>query len=185
MLPELSEIKKMRVHASMTQKQLARLAGVSQSTVAKIETGLIDPGYNTVKRIFEALENLERASEVRARDIMNQHVVFAHPDEKLKDVLHGMGRKNIDQMPVLEGGSLIGSVSEDSIVRFLSSYEGQKPVLELKVREVMGESFPTIQETATYRTLLELLGNNRAVLIIKRGKAIGIVTKADLLKARK
>ncbi|MFA5077178.1 MAG: CBS domain-containing protein [Candidatus Micrarchaeia archaeon] len=185
MLPELSEIKKMRMRSGITQKQLARLAGISQSTVAKIESGFIDPGYNTVKGIFEALEGLEHASELKARDVMSPHVVFAQPEERLKEVLGAMGKKNIDQMPVLEGSSLIGSVSEDSIVRFLSSYSGHKPVVELKVREVMGESFPTVPESAAYKTLLELLGHNHAVLIIKSGKAVGIVTKADLLRARK
>ncbi len=184
MLPELSEIKKRRLRLSLTQKRLADIADVSQSLVAKLESGKIEPGYYVVKRLFESLEDMEHEENVRAKDIMNPRVIFAEPGEKLGDVLRTMKGKNIEQLPVLERENVIGSVSEDSIVHFLSEYKGSRRVQELRVREVMADSFPMVKEDAPYRLLLELLNYNRAVLIMKKGKTVGIVTKADLLRVK-
>ena len=39
MLPSLDEIAKKRKMLGLTQKELARMAGVSQSSIAKIESG--------------------------------------------------------------------------------------------------------------------------------------------------
>ena len=184
MFPELSEIKKRRMRLAITQKKLARMANVSQSTIAKIESNLIDPGYDTVKCIFEALEGLEHNEDMRAKDLMNPRVVFAKPGERLREILKKMKKRNIEQMPVSGKGGPVGSVSEDSIVHFLSSYKGTRSILSLRVREVMADAFPMVREDANYRVLLELLNYNRAVLIAKQGKITGIVTKADLLKLR-
>ena len=57
MLPDLEEIQKRRRSLGLSQKKLASYASVSQSLIAKIEGGKIDPSYKNVKRIFKALEN--------------------------------------------------------------------------------------------------------------------------------
>jgi len=54
MLPELSEIKARRKQLGITQEELAELAEVSQSLIAKIENSSIIPTYDRVKRIFDA-----------------------------------------------------------------------------------------------------------------------------------
>lgn len=56
MLPSLDEIAKRRKLLGLTQKQLAKIAGVSQSFIAKIESGKIDPSYSKAKAIFDTLE---------------------------------------------------------------------------------------------------------------------------------
>lgn len=184
MFPNLSEIKKRRVRLGLTQKKLAQISDVSQSTIAKLESRRINPSYSLVKKIFEALENVENKENMLAKDIMNKKVIFAKPREHLKSILKKMKKWNLEQMPVMEKGTVTGSVSEDSIVSFLSSYEGKRNILKLKVREVMADSFPILKEDSPYRLLLEILNYNRAVLISKKGKIIGIVTKADLLKVK-
>ena len=50
MLADLSEIRILRKQHNLTQSQLARLAGVSQSLIAKLEAGLIDPGYANFRK---------------------------------------------------------------------------------------------------------------------------------------
>ncbi|MEM0475595.1 MAG: helix-turn-helix domain-containing protein [Candidatus Norongarragalinales archaeon] len=66
-LPELGEVKKRRKALNLTQSALARLAGVSQSFIAKVERGKSDPAYSLAKRVFDALEALETKTEKRAR----------------------------------------------------------------------------------------------------------------------
>ena len=55
---ELSEVKVIRKKLGLTQGELAKAAGVSQSLIAKIESTKIDPTYSKVKLIFHALESL-------------------------------------------------------------------------------------------------------------------------------
>ncbi|MEM2547192.1 MAG: helix-turn-helix domain-containing protein, partial [Candidatus Bathyarchaeia archaeon] len=66
MLPSLDEIAKRRKLLGLTQKQLAKIAGVSQSFVAKVESGKIDPSYSKVKAIFDVLERMEAGENYTA-----------------------------------------------------------------------------------------------------------------------
>ncbi len=53
---ELSEIKHLRKKFGLTQSQLAKLSGVSQSLIAKIEADRIDPTFSKAQKIFEAIK---------------------------------------------------------------------------------------------------------------------------------
>ena len=59
MLPSIESIKQQRLKINMTQKELARLVGVSTSMINQIESGRSAPSYNTAKKIFEVLERQE------------------------------------------------------------------------------------------------------------------------------
>lgn len=45
----------MRDRLSMSQRQLAKLAGIAQSTVTRIENEDIKPNQNTLRKIFSAM----------------------------------------------------------------------------------------------------------------------------------
>ncbi|MBI2647565.1 helix-turn-helix domain-containing protein, partial [Candidatus Woesearchaeota archaeon] len=62
---ELVEVKKIRKKLELTQTQLANRAGVSQSLIAKVESGRIDPTYSKTKKIFSALSELEKKEEIK------------------------------------------------------------------------------------------------------------------------
>jgi transcriptional regulator with XRE-family HTH domain len=49
-----SLIKSVRRRAGLTQAELARLAGTSQSVVSAYEHGRRDPGFETLRRLVEA-----------------------------------------------------------------------------------------------------------------------------------
>ena len=68
MTKTLDEIKRLRKKYHLTQQELAKRAGVSQSLIAKIEAGLLDPTYTRAEQIFGALENVEEQKELKAKD---------------------------------------------------------------------------------------------------------------------
>ena len=72
---ELEEIKKIRKKLEITQTDLANRAGVSQSLIAKIESGRIDPTYTKTKKIFAALSELEKKDEITAEQLMTKKIV--------------------------------------------------------------------------------------------------------------
>ena len=62
MLPNVESIKQMRQKLGITQKKLAIMTGVSTSMINQIESGRSQPSYETAKKIFENLSNLEGRS---------------------------------------------------------------------------------------------------------------------------
>ena len=73
-MEDLTLIKELRKRLGMTQHRLARLSGVSQSLIAKIESGRVDPAYSKAKSIISALQREQFSSEKKAKDIMHAGV---------------------------------------------------------------------------------------------------------------
>lgn len=48
-------IKLLRARMRMSQAELARRSGLSQSHIARIETGALDPQWSTLRRVLDAL----------------------------------------------------------------------------------------------------------------------------------
>ena len=61
-MEELKDIGRRRRQLGLKQVELARLAGVSQSLIAKVERGKIDLAYSKAQEIFRALERGEKLS---------------------------------------------------------------------------------------------------------------------------
>ena len=108
---ELDEIKKIRKKIGMTQTELANRSGVSQSLIAKIESGRIDPTYTKTKKIFAALSDLEKKEEIKAEQIMTSKLVGISPDSPIKEAIAKMRKFQISQLPVLDEHKLVGLVS--------------------------------------------------------------------------
>jgi predicted transcriptional regulator len=178
MFPDVSEVKKRRQMLGLKQKQLANLAGVSQSLIAKLESGRVDPAYSKVRRIFDVLENVKAGEQKKAVEIMKKHILSAKPSDNLNDFAKKMKEKFISQVPVLKGDSNLGSISDDTLVRAMNSY-GEK-YAKLKVEEVMDPAFPAVDENTPIDNLKPILKFSKAVLITSKGKIVGIVSRSNL-----
>src|SRR2546422_7740370 len=100
------QLKRLRLQLGMTQARLAREAGVSQSLIAKIEAGMVDPAFSSLKAISEVLSSSRATAEKKAADVMSSPVISVQTAEKLSDCIALMKKRGISQMPVLEGGAL-------------------------------------------------------------------------------
>lgn len=172
---ELEEVKKIRKRLGMTQAELANRAGVSQSLIAKIESGRIDPTYTKTKKIFAALSELEKKEEIKAGQLMTSSIVSISPSASIKDAIGKMKKFQISQLPVIEGNKLIGLVSESTILDALLKPKGSH------VREVMQESPPIVSKTTSAQVVSNLLKHYPMVMVSEEGTLIGLITKSDLL----
>lgn len=172
---ELEEIKKIRKSLGLTQTELAKRAGVSQSIIAKIESGSIDPTFSKFKKIFETLSYYEKKDEIKAEDIMNKKMVNIKPVEYIKDAIKKMKKYNISQMPVIDGNKTIGLISESTLLNALM--QGK----ETKVSEIMEESPPIVSKNTSVKVISNLLRHYPTVLVSEEGKLTGLITKSDLL----
>ncbi len=182
MLPEINEIKRRRKSLDLTQKKLAALVGVSQSLIAKIESGRLNPSYSVAKRIFETLESLEKRVETTAKDILSPKVVYVNKDDPISKAMKLMEENGYSQLPVFDEEKIIGSISDRTILDMIAKGKDLSKMLKQPVKLVMGEAFPRISEDASLTVISTLLKYNQAVLVTKRDKCVGIITKTDLFK---
>jgi predicted transcriptional regulator len=169
-----SSLKKLRTEARLTQKELAEMAGVSQAHIAKIERGKVDPRLSTVNRIFQALQT---GKERRSKDIMTEGVIFAKPSDNVLKASEVMVKNAVSQLPVSDRGRIVGTITEESIVRNLRS-----DLANEKVRNVMDPPLPTSSEEASIDSIRPLLERNAGVLVKRGSEVVGIITRSDLLK---
>ena len=182
MFPALEDIAKRRRQLGLKQSQLAKMAGVSQSLIAKLEAGTIDSSYTKVKTIFDVLERLEFKTKVQAEKILHNEVVAVQKSDPISKVVNMMKEHGYSQIPVFEGKQSVGSVSEKAILRQILSGKDLEEISKLPTGEIMEEAFPQINEDAPLPLITSLLQTYSAVLVSRKGTIIGIITKADLLR---
>ncbi|VVB58926.1 Zinc metalloprotease [Candidatus Anstonella stagnisolia] len=179
MLPELGEIGKRRRQAGMTQQQLASCAGISQSLVAKIESGTLAPSYENVKRIFECFEREQKKAGRSAGEIASRKIFYAKPEETVEKAIETMRKHGFSQLPVLRQGRIVGSISDENIVGFLRD---GKEAGKAKVEDIMGEPFARISKDAQVEAVVGLLKYEKAIVVTEGEEVKGIITRADLFK---
>src|SRR3989338_9168704 len=179
MINSLTQIKTQRIKYGLNQKELAQRAGVSQSLIAKIEAGKIDPSYTKTQLIIDALNQLREKEETKAKDIMKTKVFFAHNHESIKEIIKTMKNKGISQVPVLINEKVAGIITENTILKKIAD-NPQKFSL-LKAEEVMEDAPPIITLNTGLRTIVELLKDSSIVLVAEKGEIKGIISKADVL----
>src|SRR3989338_2972132 len=77
---DIEDVGKIRRRLGLTQQQLAQIAGVSQSMIAKLESGAIDPSYSSVRKIFSALESLLDENKNKISEIMKEPPPIVSPE---------------------------------------------------------------------------------------------------------
>lgn len=187
MLPEIDTIRKKRKELDLTQKQLSSRTGISQSFIAKLETGRINPSYAHVKRIMDTLEAIgsERSENVKTQKLYRAKVFRISSSDRVSSAARLMRKHGISQLPVFEGKRVVGSVSEGGLIDAMLKVENYDKVAKMKVSEVMEPPFPIIQKDTPSDAVVTLLKSVEAVLIAEKGEITGIATKADLVKLLK
>ena len=182
MFPTLEDIAKKRRQLGVKQAELAKLAGVSQSLIAKLESGKIDSSYTKVKTIFDVLDRLEAKTKIQEEKIVPNEVISIQKDETLSKVVRLMKDHGYSQIPVFNGKQSVGSISEKTILRQILAGKDLSQISKLPTEEIMEEAFPQVSEDAPLSLISSLLQTYSAVLVAKKGNVVGIITKADLLR---
>ena len=172
---EIEELVKVRRKLGITQQQLSQLAGVSQSMIAKLESGKLDPSYSSVRKIFSALENVSKKSEAKVSEFMNKKIIFCSLNESVHTAAKKMRQHAISQMPVIRGKKVIGFVGESEILDALLDENKNK------ISEIMKEPPPIVSPDTGKEVVSNLLKYYPIILVANRGKIVGVVTKSDLL----
>jgi CBS domain-containing protein len=139
---------------------------------------------------------------MRVEDVMTTDVVMVLPDTPLKEVAYQLSERGISGLPVVDDtGEVVGVISETDVLvkeagstserrgllaRLLDSTNARELKLEARVAgEAMSKPAITIASCAsTAAAAGEMLeqGINR-LPVVKNGRLVGIVTRADLVRA--
>jgi len=174
---DIKRLKEIRKQFGMTQAGLARKAGVSQSMIAKIEAGILDPTYSKAKQVFAALELVSKNKEAKADQMMNKKIISVSPDSDIKDAIKYMKKYEISQMPVIEDSNVVGMISESIILDAVLNSEK-----DTTVSAIMQEAPPIIPKNASFTIVSNLLKVCPMVLVSDKGKLQGLITKSDLIR---
>jgi CBS domain-containing protein len=140
---------------------------------------------------------------MRAREFMSVPVVSVRADATFKDVVEQMVAHNVSGVPVIDhSGTLVGILSESDILAQLMPGKPEGGLLGLldpfaqtpwtthkltahTAAEIMTTQVITAGPKASFRELVYLMTAHdvNRIPIVEGGRVIGIVTRADLLKA--
>ncbi|MAJ50368.1 MAG: cystathionine beta-synthase [Flammeovirgaceae bacterium] len=129
---------------------------------------------------------IESGKFASAKDIINNREYPAVLSTIEKNITIGeaivlMNEKGIDQIPVTENGSFVGSLSDSKVLKQLI----ENPEIKSKaVAEVMDPSFQFVSMNNTLDVLSSLITKeNKALLIRDELQKVHIITQSDLLMA--
>lgn len=186
-VPSPNELQDLRKQVGLTQAELAKLVGISQSLVARIEKGQVNPSVSTLKRILKVIEE-HKHTRSSLRDLLKwkgqsklNPLIWVGPEDTVRRAVILMRRHGVSQLPVLKRNKAIGSISEGTIIKQLMIMESQK-VFGLSVGEIMEPPFPTIDiQDNVDSAFSKIAAGVEAVLVVDEDRPIGIITKIDVI----
>jgi len=172
----------MRQKIGITQKKLAIMTGVSTSMINQIESGRSQPSYETAKKIFDSLSQLEgKSSSHTAGDFCSKDIVKLKPTNTLHDAIKKMHQLSISQIPVFSNSDVVGVVSEEGIVKHLADI-GEAELKKAKLADTMDSVPPIVDFDTPANVLVPLIRYTKCILVSKKSKIVGIITASDTLK---
>lgn len=183
-LPTSKDLKSYRKKCGLTQQELAQKASVSQSLIARIEAGTVDPRLSTVRKILDVLNQVQQ-KELKALDVAITNIVTVKETDSIDKASKLMFARGFSQLPVInEHDHVVGAVKEKTITMNLIQ-KGMdllsRPIKEILVKD---DALPLLPATASLKSVESLLTQygHSAVLLVDSGKIAGIITKADVIK---
>lgn len=176
-------------------------AGLIVHVAARIARELDDPDAfivcmlpDTGERYLSKIYNDEWMRENRlldpepysARDLLQAKepgappLVSVEPGTSVRQALALITAHDISQLPVIEDGDCVGSVSEATLMARVIE---DPAVLDRSVETLMDAPFPVVDEHVGIGDVGRLLTrDNPAVLVRRDGKLVGILTRYDMVR---
>ena len=162
------EIQLKRKKIGLTQKDLSKKTGISQSTISKFEAGYITPSYTKIYTLYTYLISFQ---EKQTLINIGSPVKSVKPLHTVKQAKKIMLENNFSQLPVTQKTKPIGSITTNDL---LKAKDNQK------VQTIMNSCFPILPPTTHKKTAKHLLQQHSAILVTHHN-TYNIITSADLI----
>ncbi len=149
-----------------------------------------DHGSRYVGKIYNDEWMRERGfldTEMKLKDLVahkngRESFIALQATDTIERALHLMKEHDISQLPVLENDQPVGALTESAVLSHL--LENPDHHQTTPVRELMGQSFPVVEEDLPFSQLRHYLSKEvQAVFVKSRSGKLNIITQYDVLKA--
>jgi cystathionine beta-synthase len=157
---------------------------------AMVVTILCDTGERYLSKLYDDAwmrENQMLESErVTAGQLLDRHpralpaLVSVAPGASVRQALNLMSTWGVSQIPVIDGGDGVGSVSEGPL---MARALGDGTLLDRPVSELMQPPFPVVDADVPLDRLTTLLSKETPAALVRRdGQLVGVVNRYDVLR---
>ena len=118
----------------------------------------------------------------KVQDLMTPDLATIAPDASVREAARLMMQHDVGPLPVVEGGKLVGIVTDrDLVVRVLA--DGRDPD-STQVKEACSRDPLTVSPDDSLESTLQLIAENqvRRVPVVADERLVGIVAQADIAR---
>ena len=115
-------------------------------------------------------------------DRKGHQVWFIGPDATVFDAIRWMAAKNVGALLVMEGGDVLGIISERDYTRNVILKDRSSK--ETFVREIMTRDLIMVRPDTTIEEAMRIMTKNRVrhLPVVERGSVVGVVSIGDLVE---
>lgn len=122
---------------------------------------------------------------------MSHPVITIPPDMSIIDALSLMKRERIRRTPVVDGGELVGIISDKDLLNAspspatsLSIWEMNYLLSKITVQDVMTRDVLTVSEDTPIEEAARIMADSKigGLPVMRAGQVVGIITETDLFK---
>ena len=182
-LPEINEIRNIRNRMGLSLRDFAKKCDLSMSWINQVEigldaksTGIKDPSYLKMKKIFDMYETEENEKQETAGDMCITDMISFKIGDFIEDANKIMIKHGISQIPVFKKNTCVGMITDNVITNLIGS-----KISKIKIVPKMLEiPPPTVNSETPLKALRRILRYFEYVLVEKNGKNYGILVRQDL-----
>ncbi len=174
-----------------------QVAAEIEDPAAMVVVILPDGGRSYLSKIFSdawmrQYGFLDRDSRLTVGDVLGRKraagefpsLVTVGPHFRVREAVALLHEHRVSQLPVVsaqDSSTVIGAIGERGLLRHAAQDPG---LLDAEIVDVMEPPFSAVDAEDPVRDAVELLtGDQQALLVMRDGRADGIVTRTDLLEA--
>ncbi len=129
---------------------------------------LISNGTKTLKDIIEAKR--------QGREV---ELISVKSTDKIKTAVELLNVRGFSQLPVIDDGVSVGSVSETQLMQLLLK---EPELLDKPISQVMGKSLQPVDDKTEISAVKNYLSDSPAILVTEYGRIIDIITRYDIIE---
>lgn len=126
------------------------------------------------------------------KDYMSEDIVSVTPGASIIDAADLMKKNDINRLPVMEAGKLLGLITREIVTKnspsnatSLSKHEINYLLDKTRIQDVMSKKFITVAPDDQIERAATLMRNENAgvVIVVEDNQLVGILTDKDVFKA--
>jgi cystathionine beta-synthase len=159
-----------------------------QERPRRVCTLVCDSGNKYLSKMFDDIWMLDQGlsgrplvgdlTDLVTRRFADRAVVTVGPGDTLLVALNRMKSNDVSQLPVMEGGRIVGIVDESDLLAAALEDERRLAVL---VRDVMATRLETVSRSTPVRDLLPMFAAGYVPIVLDGDAFVGLITRIDVL----